>query len=292
MILSILLSILILLVVAFGYTLVKDVIAHKNEPKTKPYWFTGLVGLITNFLDTLGIGSFAQITAIFKATKAVDDKIIPGTLNVANAIPIALQALIFINIVEVDVITLTSLIVSATFGAWLGAGIVSRFNRKRIRLVMGFALAATAALMILRMVGIFEMDGNAQGLTGWLLVAGIVGNFILGALMTAGVGLYAPCMAMIFLLGMSLKTAFPIMMGSCAFLMQVAGIRFINKGKYARKPSASIAITGCIGVTLAALLFSFITSFSRSLDILMIIVIIVVLYTSATMLYSALKPNP
>jgi hypothetical protein len=43
-------------------------------------------------------------------------------------------------------------------------------------------------------------------------------NFFLGAIMTAGVGLYAPCMALIFALGMSPKVAFPIMMGSCAFL--------------------------------------------------------------------------
>jgi len=284
MIVKILLSVLILLVIAFGYTLVKDVIAHRYEPKTKPYWFTGLVGLVTNFLDTLGIGSFAQITAIFKATKTVDDKIIPGTLNVANAIPIALQAFIFINIVEVDVLTLISLIVSATIGAWIGAGVVAKFSRRRIQFVMGFALAATALLMILRLAGTFEVGGDAKGLLGWMLVAGIVGNFILGALMTAGVGLYAPCMAMVFLLGMSVETAFPIMMGSCAFLMQVAGIRFIKKEKYARKPSISITITGCLGVLIAAYVIT-----SLPLNILMKVVIAVVIITSIAMLYSALK---
>jgi len=284
MIVMILLSILVLMVVPFAYLFAKDVFTHKNEPKEKPHWFSGLVGLIANFLDTLGIGSFAQITAIFKATKAVDDKLIPGTLNVANAIPIAVQALIFITVVEVDLTTLIPLIASAVAGAWLGAGIIARFSRKRIQLIMGFALACTAILMILSIAGLIEGYGNATGLTGGMLVAGIIGNFILGAFMTAGVGLYAPCMAMLFLLGMSPLCVFPIMMGSCAFLMPVAGIRFIKRGQYARKPSVAIAVTGTIGVLIAAYLVT-----SLPLHMLKLVVIVVVIYASGAMLYSAWK---
>ena len=284
MIVKILLSVLTLLVIVFGFILVRDVISHRHEPKTKPHWFTGLVGFVANFFDTLGVSSFAQITAIFKATKTVDDKIIPGTLNVANAIPTALQALIFISVVKVDVLTLLTLIASATIGAWLGAGIIAKFSRRRIQIVMGFALAVTAVLMILSMAGLIQGYGDAQGLTGGVLIAGIIGNFILGAFMTAGVGLYAPCMAMLFLLGMSPLMVFPIMMGSCAFLMPVAGIRFIRKEKYARKPSLAIALAGCIGVLIAAYLVT-----SLPLDILKIVVIVVVIYTSGAMLYSASK---
>jgi len=284
MIVKILLAILILMVIPFAYLFAKDVIAHKKEPKGKPHWFSGLVGLVANFFDTLGIGSFAQITAIFKATKAVDDKLIPGTLNVANAIPIAIQALIFITVVEVEVVTLVSMIASATLGAWLGAGIITKVSRRMIQLVMGIALACTAILMILSIAGLIEGHGSATGLTGGLLVAGIVGNFFLGAFMTAGVGLYAPCMAMLFLLGMSPLCVFPIMMGSCAFLMPVAGIKFIKTGKYARKPSVAIAITGAIGVLIAAYLIT-----SLPLYILKIVVIVVVIYTSGAMLYSAKK---
>ena len=284
MVVKIILSILLLMVTVFAFVFGKDVLKHKDEPKTKPYWFSGLVGLVANFLDTLGIGSFAQITAIFKATKAVDDKIIPGTLNVANAIPIALQAFIFISIIEVEVVTLISLIASAAAGAWLGAGIIAKFNRRKIRIVMGFALAVTALLMILSMAGFIQGHGDAQGLSGGLLVAGIIGNFILGAFMTAGVGLYAPCMAMLFLLGMSPLNVFPIMMGSCAFLMPIAGIKFIKKEMYARKPSVAIAIMGSVGVLIAAYLIT-----SLPLDILKIVVVAVVLYTSGSMLYSARK---
>ena len=40
-----------------------------------------IVGFLTNFFDTLGIGSFAPTTSIFKFTKMVPDRLIPGTLN-------------------------------------------------------------------------------------------------------------------------------------------------------------------------------------------------------------------
>ena len=281
---KILLTVLVVMVAAFTYVFLKDVAAHKNEPKVKPHWFMGIIGLVANFLDTLGIGSFAQITAVCKVTKSIDDKLIPGTLNVANAIPIALQAIIFITVVKVEALTLTALVVSAVAGAWLGAGIVVRCSRRKIQLAMGIALAVTAGLMVASMAGLIQGHGNADRLTGGLLAAGMVGNFILGAFMTAGVGLYAPCMAMLFLLGMSPLKVFPIMMGSCAFLMPVAGIRFIKKEQYARKPSAVIAVTGSIGVLIAAY---FVTSLP--LEWLKIVVVAVVVYASGAMLYSAIK---
>jgi len=52
---------------------------------------------------------------------------------------------------------------------------------------------------------------------------------IIRGLLHPRIGLYAPCMILVSLLGMSPITAFPIMMGSCAFLMPVAGVQFIRK---------------------------------------------------------------
>jgi len=51
--------------------------------------------------------------------------------------------------------------------------------------------------------GLFPGGGEAHGLTGALLAAGIAATSRLGALMTLGIGLYAPCMIMISLLGMN-----------------------------------------------------------------------------------------
>ena len=95
----------------------------------------------------------------------------------------------------------------------------------------------------------FPAGGDAIGLTGVKLIFAIIANFILGALMTLGIGLYAPCMALVFALGLSPAIAFPIMMGSCAFLMPAASVKFVKEGAYDRKASMAITVFGVIGST-------------------------------------------
>lgn len=72
--------------------------------------------------------------------------------------------------------------------------------------------------------------------------------------MMVGIGLYAPCMASVFALGLSPRVAFPIMMGSCAFLMPVASIKFIKEDAYDVKATVIISIIGSLGVFIAGLL--------------------------------------
>ncbi len=237
-----------------------------------------LLGFVTNFFDTLGIGSFATTTAACRARRLVSDELIPGTLNVGHALPTIVQAIIYITVIDVDKATLALLIGAAVVGAWFGAGIVSGWEKRRIQRGMALALLVTAAIIVLRMTGIFPGGGDALGLQGMLLIAGIVGNLVLGALMTLGIGLYAPCMAMVSLLGMNPTTAFPIMMGSCAFLMPVASIRFIQAKKYDRPTAIGLAIGGIPGVLLAAFLVK-----SLPLDAVRVLVVLVITYTAVTM---------
>ena len=75
---------------------------------------------------------------------------------------------------------------------------------------------------------------------------------MLGALMTLGIGMYGPCMILISLLGMNPKAAFPIMMGSCAFLMPVGSARFIREKRYNLKSALGLTIGGIPGVLIAA----------------------------------------
>ena len=221
---------LILLTVFFIIVLSKDFIKHKNVLENISVVKTAIIGFVVNFFDVLGIGAFAPQTALLKFTKQTDDRVLPGTLNVANTIPVLIQALIFIQIVEVEPITLLTMLLSAAAGAVLGAGIVSKLPVKKIQLTMGFALVVTAFFMLSGQMEWIQGGGEAIGLTGWKLALAIVANFILGAFMTVGIGLYAPCMALIYALGMSPLVAFPIMMGSCAFLMPPASAKFIKEG--------------------------------------------------------------
>lgn len=240
------------------------------------------IGLVTNFFDTLGIGSYATTTSFFKLWGLVPDEQIPGTLNVGHTLPSILQAFIYIAVVEVDVRTLAMMIAASVVGAWLGAGVVARWPRRKIQIGMGIALLATAGIMLMTQLKMLPGGGDLLGLTGVKLLAAVAANAVLGALMTLGIGLYAPCMMVIYLMGMTPKAAFPIMMGSCAFLMPVGSVRFIREKSYNLKAALGLAIGGIPGVLAAAFLVR-----SLSLDVMRWLVVGVVLYTAAMMLRSA-----
>lgn len=255
---KILVWVLIAWTAVFGVYYIIDVLKHKEDFKSVKYIPAIIIGALANFFDTLGIGSFATSTTAFKFTKTCPDDLIPGTLNVAYAIPVVVEAVVFIQKVTVDPLTLVLMIGAAILGAVIGASVVSKWNLKKVRIALGAALIALAIVMICKLlrVGPFGIVGTATGLTGVKLAIGVISNFVLGALMVVGLGLYAPCMALVLLLGMSADVAFPIMMGSCAFLMPSAGIKFVKEGKYNRATSLVLTISGIIGVLVACFIIT------------------------------------
>ncbi|MBV8147574.1 MAG: TSUP family transporter [Candidatus Eremiobacteraeota bacterium] len=257
--------------------------SRSKQPFAWPKPLETAIGFVTNFFDTLGIGSFAPTTSLFKFFKLVPDEKIPGTLNVGHTLPTIVEAFVFIAIVGVDPVTLITLIFAAIAGAWLGAGIVSHWPRRYVQIGMGSALLVAAAVFVMQGFDKIPGGGVATGLSGSLLIAGIVVNFCLGALMTIGIGLYAPAMIMVSLLGMTPKAAFPIMMGSCAFLMPIASLRFAKFDAFSMRASIGLALGGIPAVLLAALVV-------KSLPIYWVrwLVVVVVVYASWAMLRSAI----
>ena len=245
------------------------------------------VGAVTNFFDTLGIGSYATTTALFRFFGMVDDRVIPGTLNVGHALPTVLQTFIYTKIIPVDVPTLFSMIGSSVLGAWLGAGVVAAWPKRKVQIGMGAALLVAAGLFLMAQLNLFPAGGDALGVSGAKLAIAVSVNFFLGALMTLGIGLYAPCMILVSLLGMSPKAAFPIMMGSCAFLMPTGSIRFIREQSYNMRAAFGLALGGIPGVWLAATLLK-----DLPIGAVRWLVIVVVVYASISMLRSAFSEQP
>lgn len=248
---------------------------------------TAITGFFANFLDTLGIGSFAPSSAAFKLTKSVDDVLVPGTLNVGDTVPVCVEAFLFFGFVEMDVLTLVLMLVASVAGSILMAGIVSKFDRKKVRYALFVGLFLLASVVLMRNLGVgpFGTQGTELGLTGVKLVIAVVGNFIFGALMSIGVGLYAPCMAMVLALGMDAGCAFPAMMGSCAYLMAFGnGPKFIKEGRYDMVASWTQAIFGALGVYVA---YAFVKSLP--LDVLTKIIVVIVYITSFLYLHDAIK---
>jgi uncharacterized membrane protein YfcA len=245
------------------------------------------IGFVTNFFDTLGIGSYAPTTALFRFFRLVPDERIPGTLTLGHTLPTIVQSFIFIAIVQVDFKTLVLLIGASIVGAWLGAGVVAKWPKRNIQIGMGLALVAAAVLFTMANLGIVAGGGTAVGLTGARLIIGLVGNFVLGALMTLGIGLYGPCLIMISLLGMEPRTAFPIMMASCAFLMPVAGTRFAREQAYSARPALGLMLGGIPAVLIAALIVK-----SMPLVAVRWLVVVVVLIAAAGLLRAAFGKGP
>jgi uncharacterized membrane protein YfcA len=242
------------------------------------------IGALTDFLDTLGIGSFATTTSLYKLGRVIPDEEIPGTMNVGHAVPTFVEAFIFIAVIEVDIRTLSLMVASAAIGAWFGAGVVAGLPRRKIQMGMGTLLIVAAGILIARQVELVPGGGTALGLQGGRLFLGVAGNLILGALMTLGIGLFAPCMILVAFLGMNADTAFPIMMGSCAFLMPGASVRFIRSRRYNLRAAVGLTLGGIPAALVAALIVK-----RLPLSWVKWLVVAVVVYTAVAMLRSAVS---
>jgi uncharacterized membrane protein YfcA len=249
-----------------------------------PTLFEVLIGFVFNFFDTLGIGSMAPTTAVFRLFHLVPDELIPGTLLIGLALSVTTQALFFISVVSVDAWQLTALIVVCVLGGWIGAGVVSSLSRRAIQIGMGCALAAAATFMLLGMLGLIPAGGTALSLSPVALAVALAITFMLGALLTLGIGNYAPSLIMFSLLGMDPRAAFPIMAGAGAFVATIAGIRFINAGCLQWRTALGLTVGGIPGVIVAAWLVQ-----SLPLETLRWMVLVVVSYASITLLRAGLR---
>lgn len=242
------------------------------------------LGAVTDFFDTLGIGSFATTTAAMVLGRIIKDDDIPGTLNVGQAIPTAAEAIIYIILLGglIDVPTITTMVVAGGIGAWLGAGVVVRLPRRAIQRAMSIALLMTAGFMAMRMLASLSLGVGTIGLSGAALGIAIIASVVIGSLTSLGIGNYAPTMAVTYMLGMNAKAVFPIMAASAAIILPAAAIRFYRSGRFDGRIAFGLAVGGVPGVLVAAFLVK-----ELPLEVIKWIVVGVLLYTSITLWMSS-----
>jgi uncharacterized membrane protein YfcA len=245
------------------------------------------LGAVANFFDTLGIGSFAPTTAWIRLRRLTPDSHIPAVLNAGHALPTVAEALIFITLVKVDPWLLGACIASAIVGAAVGAPIMVRLPLRAVRAIVGLALLAAAAAYAAQNLHLMPGGGAALSLAPEAFALAVVGYFVFGALMMCGIGLFAPSLILLPLLGMSPTASFPIMMGACAFLMPVSGFQFLRSDRIDLRLTIGLALGGIPAVLLAAFVVK-----SMPLEALRWGVVAVVLYAAVTLIGSALRPTP
>ena len=258
--------------------------ARRHRSDERPTSGDVVIGFIANFLDTLGIGSYAQITALFKLKGRPVDELIPGTMNVGSAVPSFVGSFLFVTSVTVEPVLLVTMVASAGLGAWLGAGVVSRMPRRRIQLGRGVALLVSAGFCAMTNFGVLPPTGTAMGLQGWRFGVAVLANFVFGALMCAGIGNYAPTMVVLGLVGMHPIAAYPIMIGSDGVLIPVAAMGFLRSRRFAHGAALGLTAGGILG-TLCA--FPLVSGIASHLTVMRWLVMVVIIYAAVSMLRSA-----
>lgn len=268
----------------FGFILFKKK-PDTAEAETGTFWTSSIIGGIAYFFDALGIGGFATSTVMLRHFRQVTDKLLPGTLNTICAIPAFAEAIIFISIIQVDYVTLLSMVIAAAIGGWLGAAYVIKLPEQKIRLAISVALFISGSTMIAKQLSLFPAaHSDATGFTGIKLIIAVIASGIIGALSSVGIGFFAPTLSIAYLLGMSAKATFPIMMSGCAVCTAMAGLKFIKKGLYNRKVTLAATWCAVVGVILAAYIVK-----TLPLTVLNWVVTVVVYYTSVTLFIAYYK---
>jgi len=231
------------------------------------------IGMISNFLDTIGIGSFAVIVAMRSLLGVMHDDVrLIGTMNIQAMVTALIQALIFLHFVPLDIVTLLVSIVMISLGGFLSGLIAVRIDKKLVHRIMLVAFIITGVLLFLSQLNILEIGGTGTAIRGTRLVIFAIFMLVSGTLPAFGVGYYSLIKASIFLFGVNPIVAFPIMASASAFQMPVTSVTFISKGKFYFKSTIILAVFGTLGVFMAAPIITAVNTYTLKWILLGIVI--------------------
>jgi uncharacterized membrane protein YfcA len=266
----------------FTIVLIRAALAKGDAPSAEAM----MLGAVTNFFDTLGIGSFAPTMAWFKFRNLVPDRMIPPTMLVGHSLPSVMQAVIFLILlgVLVDPVLIVGFAFALMFGGVLGAPLVARTRVWVVQLAVAIALLLAATLYSMSNLHLMPAGGTAASLSPGLTVVAIAASFVFGVLLNFGIGHYAPSLVMLSLMGLDPRLAFPVMATGGAVTIMGAGTRHVLIGHVDLKIATGIMIGGVPAVLVAAFLVR-----DMPLELLRWLVAVVVLYASTVMYRAALR---
>jgi uncharacterized membrane protein YfcA len=248
---------------------------HKHSEKLSPLTQIkiGFIGIVSNFLDTIGIGSFAVIVAMRSLLGVMPDDVrLIGTMNIQAMVTALIQALIFLQFVPLDIITLLVAVVMISLGGFLSGLVAVRIDKKLVHMVMLVAFIITGVLLFLSQLNILEIGGSGTAIRGTRLLIFAIFMLVSGTLPAFGVGYYSLIKASIFLFGVNPIVAFPIMASASAFQMPVTSVTFISKGKFYFKSTIILAVFGTIGVFMAAPIITLVNTYTLKWILLGIVI--------------------
>lgn len=216
-------------------------------------------GIIAFAADALGLGSFAVNIALAELLGTFHDEELPALNNGAQVIPGVIESLFFMQLIDVDLVTLVTLVLGTCVGGLIGGSVVSRLSKQAIRLAMICCFTLIIGLLLCRQFDIFPIGGTLTALHSWKLAMGFGGMVLCGMLTSVGIGLFVMVQAVLFLLGVSPMVAFPIMTTAGAMQQPLTTLTFLQQDKIPLKKTLILSLAGCLGVIFVVLIFKNLT---------------------------------
>ncbi len=244
-------------------------------------------GIIAFIADTVGVGSFAVNVMLAKLLGTFRDDELPAVNNGAQVIPGTIESLFFMQLVDVDLTTLVTLVLGTCLGGLVGGTIVSRLSKQAIRLAMMCCFLLIIGLLICHQCHLFPIDGEMVELHSGKLVIGFFAMAICGALTSVGIGLFVMVQGVLFLMSVSPLIAFPIMTTAGAMQQPLTTLVFLQQKKIPLKKTLILSVAGCLGVLVTLPIFAHLTiSWLHSL----LLVILIYNFIAITRTYLQSRP--
>lgn len=235
----------------------------RQQPKVhiKPldYLKLSISGVVAFIADTLGVGSFAVNVALSKLLGTFSDDELPAVNNGAQVIPGTIESLFFMQLVDVDLTTLLTLVFGTCLGGLIGGAVVSKLSKQAIRLAMILCFMVIIGLLICHQLRLMPSGGDVVALHSWKLALGFVAMIVCGALTSVGIGLFVMVQGVLFLLNVSPAVAFPIMTTAGAMQQPLTTLVFVQQNKIPLKRTLILSLSGCLGVFITLPLFTHLT---------------------------------
>lgn len=231
----------------------------KESLSVAMYVKLSISGIIAFIADTVGVGSFAVNVAMAKLLGTFGDDELPAMNNGAQVIPGTFESLFFMQLVDVDLTTLLTLVGGTCLGGLLGGFVVSHLSKQAVRLSMICCFALIIVLLLCHQFRVFSLGGELTELHSWRLIVGFFGMVLCGMLTSVGVGLFVMVQGVLFLLNVSPLVAFPIMTTAGAMQQPLTTLVFLKENKIPLKKTLVLSLAGCIGVFVTLPLFTQLT---------------------------------
>jgi uncharacterized membrane protein YfcA len=245
-----------------------------------------LMSAITNFFDTLGIGSFAPTMAWMRFRRMVPDHRIPMTMLTGYTPSTFIQSLILLYLlgIGVDPILLIGCVVATATGAYIGVPLAVGSSVRTVQLLVAAALLLAALFYSLSNLNLMPAGGSASSLPTAQTLIAIGASFAFGVLLNFGIGNYAPTLALLSLMGLDPRLAFPIMASGSTLAGAAAATRLVKLADLDMRIVLSLVVGSIPGVLVAAFLVK-----EMPLTMLRWLVVVVVTYAAFSLLYTALR---